>query len=380
MQNKMIDYQLTINWPDFIKNYWQKRPLLIKQGFVNFIDPISADDLAGLAMEDEVDSRLVSFQDGSWNVTHGPFDNYQQLGEAGWSLLVQAVNHWHYPSTALLAPFRVLSDWRIDDLMVSYSVPSGGVGPHIDQYDVFIIQGLGRRHWRVGEKMTLKQHCPHPGLLQVEPFAAIIDEQLEPGDILYIPPGFPHEGYSIETSLNYSVGFRSPTSRELFSSFADYLIANDLGSYHYSDPNIAIRDNPAMILPTELTEIQHIMQQLLAQPQIFTHWFGSFISQSRHELDIAPPDPSYTVEQVIQLLRQGNTLYKLNGLRTLCVADQYFVNGEQLESPESNITAINILFEKSEIQANMLGNALNNHYFMQLVTKLINDGYWYFND
>ncbi|CAA2930292.1 50S ribosomal protein L16 arginine hydroxylase [Arsenophonus endosymbiont of Bemisia tabaci Q2] len=90
MQNKIINYQLNINWPDFIKNYWQKRPLLIKQGFTNFIDPISANDLAGLVMEDEVDSRLVSFQDGSWNVTHGPFDSYDQLAKTGWSLLVQA--------------------------------------------------------------------------------------------------------------------------------------------------------------------------------------------------------------------------------------------------------------------------------------------------
>lgn len=209
---------------------------------------------------------------------------------------------------------------------------------------------------------------------------AIIDEKLKPGDILYIPPGFPHEGYSIETSLNYSVGFRSPTSRELFSSFADYLIANDLGNYHYSDPDITTRDNPAMILPTELSEMQHIMQQLLAQPHIFNHWFGTFISQSRHELDIAPPEPSYTVEQVIQLLCQGNTLYKLNGLRTLNVADQYFVNGEQLISPKLNITAINILCEKQEIHADMLGNTLNDKDFMQLVTKLINDGYWYFNN
>ncbi|CAA2930290.1 50S ribosomal protein L16 arginine hydroxylase [Arsenophonus endosymbiont of Bemisia tabaci Q2] len=122
------------------------------------------------------------------------------------------------------------------------------------------------------------------------------------------------------------------------------------------------------------------MNQLITKPHIFNNWFGTFISQSRYELDIAPPEPSYTVEQVVQLLCQGNTLYKLNGLRTLNVADQYFVNGEQLISPKLNITAINILCEKQEIHADMLGNALNEKEFMQLVTKLINDGYWYFND
>ena len=187
-----MEYQLTLNWPDFLERHWQKRPVVLKRGFNNFIDPISPDELAGLAMESEVDSRLVSHQDGKWQVSHGPFESYDHLGETNWSLLVQAVNHWHEPTAALMRPFRELPDWRIDDLMISFSVPGGGVGPHLDQYDVFIIQGTGRRRWLVGEKLQMKQHCPHPDLLQVDPFEAIIDEELEPGDILYIPPGFPH--------------------------------------------------------------------------------------------------------------------------------------------------------------------------------------------
>jgi hypothetical protein len=116
------------------------------------------------------------------------FRKLRSPGENNWSLLVQAVNHWHEPTAALMRPFRALPDWRMDDLMISFSVPGGGVGPHLDQYDVFIIQGTGRRRWRVGEKVPMKQHCPHPDLLQVDPFEGIIDEELEPGDILYIPP------------------------------------------------------------------------------------------------------------------------------------------------------------------------------------------------
>ncbi len=219
-----MEYQLTLNWPDFLERHWQKRPVVLKRGFSNFIDPLSPDELAGLAMESEIDSRLVSHQDGKWQVSHGPFESYDHLGESNWSLLVQAVNHWHEPTAALMRPFRALPDWRIDDLMISFSVPGGGVGPHLDQYDVFIIQGTGRRRWRVGEKLQMRQHCPHPDLLQVEPFEAIIDEELEPGDILYIPPGFPHEGYALENAMNYSVGFRAPNSRELISGFADYVL------------------------------------------------------------------------------------------------------------------------------------------------------------
>ncbi len=117
-----MEYQLTLNWPDFLKRHWQKRPVVLKRGFNNFIDPISPDELAGLAMETEVDSRLVSHQDGKWQVSHGPFESYDHLGETNWSLLVQAVNHWHEPTAALMRPFRELPDWRIDDLMISFSV------------------------------------------------------------------------------------------------------------------------------------------------------------------------------------------------------------------------------------------------------------------
>lgn len=258
-----MDYQLTLNWPEFIERYWQKRPVVLKRGISNFIDPISPDELAGLAMENEVDSRLVSHQDGKWQVSHGPFESYDHLGENNWSLLVQAVNNWHEPTAALMRPFRALPDWRMDDLMISFSVPGGGVGPHLDQYDVFIIQGTGRRRWRVGEKVPMKQHCPHPDLLQVDPFEGIIDEELEPGDILYIPPGFPHEGYSLENSLNYSVGFRAPSGREMISGFADYVLQRELGSYRYSDPDVPAREHPADILPEELDKLRGMMLDLI---------------------------------------------------------------------------------------------------------------------
>ncbi|EKT56378.1 cupin domain-containing protein [Providencia sneebia] len=374
-----MDYKLNLDWQSFLDSHWQKRPLLIKNGFTRFIDPISPDELAGLAMEDEVDSRLVSHKDGLWQVAHGPFESYDHLGEENWSVLVQAVDHWHHPSAALMKPFRVLSDWRMDDLMISYSVPGGGVGPHLDQYDVFIIQGEGRRRWRVGEKHPMKQHCPHPDLLQVQPFDAIIDEEMEPGDILYIPPGFPHEGYAIEPSLNYSVGFRAPNTRELISSFADYLISNDLGSYRYSDPDLSFRDNPAEILQGEQSKLREMMESLISDPELFRKWLGEYISQSRHELDIAPPEPAYEQDEIYDLLKtQQETLYKLNGLRALRVGDQFFVNGECLET--SCYEAADSLCRFDSVNSEMLGDAIDDVNFIALITALINSGYWYFDD
>lgn len=373
-----MDYQLDLDWPDFIQRYWQKRPVLLKRGFKNFVDPLSPDELAGLAMENEVDSRLVSHQDGNWQVGHGPFESFDHLGENNWSLLVQAVNHWHQPSAALMQPFRALPDWRTDDLMISFSVPGGGVGPHLDQYDVFIIQGMGRRRWRVGDKVPMKQHCPHPDLLQVEPFDAIIDEEMEPGDILYIPPGFPHEGWSLENALNYSVGFRAPSGRELISGFADYVLAHELGGKRFTDPDVPARDCPSTILPQEIEGIRQLMIDVIDQPEQFKQWFGEFISQTRHELDLAPPEPPYQADEIYDALQQGDTLSRLGGLRVLTLEGAVFVNGEQIECARPEV--LTALAHHHSVGIAQLGDALDDPSVLAQLAALVNSGYWYFGE
>jgi len=373
-----MDYHLTLNWPEFIERYWQKRPVVLKRGFTDFIDPISPDELAGLAMEDEVDSRLVSHLDGKWQVSHGPFESYDHLGETNWSLLVQAVDHWHQPAAALMRPFRALPDWRIDDLMISFSVPGGGVGPHLDQYDVFIIQGTGRRRWRVGEKVPMKQHCPHPDLLQVDRFEGIIDEELEPGDILYIPPGFPHEGYSLENSLNYSVGFRAPSGKELINGFADYVLQRELGGQRYADPDVPAREHPADILPQEMDRLREMMIGMINQPENFSQWFGEVISQSRHELDVSPPEPPYQPDEIYDALTQGDSLARLGGLRVLRIGDEVFVNGEVLNSPHR--PALEAIAAHCVLKADHFGDALEDPSFLAMLAALVNSGYWFFED
>lgn len=373
-----MDYQLDLDWTDFLQRYWQKRPVVLKRGFKNFVDPLSPDELAGLAMENEVDSRLVSHQDGRWQVSHGPFESYDHLGENNWSILVQAVDHWHEPSSHLMHPFRHIPDWRMDDLMISYSVPGGGVGPHLDQYDVFIIQGTGRRRWRVGDKIPMKQHSPHPDLLQVAPFDAIIDEELEPGDIIYIPPGFPHEGYSLESSLNYSVGFRAPNAREMVSGYADYILARELGSKRYGDPELVEREHPALVLPQELDSMRNMMLELVGNPEHFNSWFGEFISQSRHELDLAPPEPPYQAGEIYELLESGESLQRLCGLRVLRVGDVCYVNGEAMTT--EHLAATDAIARHMTVTRDMLGDALEDPSFLALLSALVNSGYWYFND
>ncbi|MER0125071.1 cupin domain-containing protein [Franconibacter daqui] len=371
-------YQLNLNWPEFLATYWQKKPVVLKRAFANFIDPITPDELAGLAMEAEVDSRLVSFKHGQWQASNGPFEDFDNLGETGWSLLAQAVNHWHAPSAELVRPFRALPDWRLDDLMISFSVPGGGVGPHIDQYDVFIIQGMGSRRWRVGDKLPMRQFCPHPALLHVDPFTPIIDEDLEPGDILYIPPGFPHDGVTHETALNYSVGFRGPNGRDLVSSFADYALENDLGGEHYSDPDLTCREHPGRVEAYELDRLREMMIAMINQPADFKKWFGRFITTPRHELDIAPAEPPYATQEIVEALKAGEVLTRLNGLRVLNVDETIFINSERLET--ADLKAADALCRYTLISQQELGEAVDNPIFMAELTELVNQGYWYFDE
>lgn len=372
-------YQLTFDWQEFMEKYWQKQPVVLKNAIPNFIDPITPDELAGLAMEPEVDSRLVSHTaDGQWHASNGPFEDFDGLGETGWSLLAQAVNHWHEPSAELVRPFRVLPDWRLDDLMISFSVPGGGVGPHIDQYDVFIIQGMGSRRWRVGDKLPMRQFCPHPALLHVDPFTPIIDEDLEPGDILYIPPGFPHDGFTHETALNYSVGFRGPNGRDLVSSFADYALENDLGGEHYSDPDLTLREHPGKVKEYELDRLRGMMIEMLNQPEDFRQWFGRFATTPRHELDIAPAEPAYEQSEILDALTQGDSLTRLSGLRVLNVGERFFVNSEPLNT--KNAKAADVLCRYTTVGKSELGEALQDEEFIEVLTGLVNQGYWYFED
>lgn len=373
-----MDYQLNLNWPEFLEKYWQKQPVVLKNAFPNFIDTITPDELAGLAMEAEVDSRLVSHKNGLWQAFHGPFEHFDNLGETGWSLLAQAVNHWHAPSAELVRPFRVLPDWRLDDLMISYSVPGGGVGPHIDQYDVFIIQGMGRRRWRVGDKLPMKQFCPHPALLHVEPFTPIIDTEMELGDILYIPPGFPHDGITYETALNYSIGFRGPNGRDLISSFADYALENDLGNDHYSDADLTCREHAGKVEEYEVERLREMMIDVIKQPADFNQWLGRFLTTPRHELDICPAEPPFEPQEIVDALMDGDVLTRLSGLRVLHIGDRFFINSELLETVDPQ--AADVLCRYTLIGKQDLGDALHNPAFVAELTELVNQGYWFFNE
>ncbi|MBE0364185.1 hypothetical protein PULV_a1765 [Pseudoalteromonas ulvae UL12] len=379
-------YELTINGlskQQFLDQYWQKKPLLIKKGFNDFIDPLSAEELAGLAMEECVESRIVTNHQEKWQAHHGPFEDFSLLTDHHATLLVQAVDHWHPEAAELLAPFRFIPNWRIDDLMISYSTPGGGVGPHLDQYDVFIIQGAGKRHWRVGvAEQTLNEVIPCKDLLQITQFEAVIDTVLEPGDILYIPPGCPHEGYATENALNYSVGFRAPNQIDMLSSFSDYLIDNELGKQRYSDPDLLLTESIGELTQAEFTRIQSLLMSQIQHTEQLQNWLGQFLSTAKHDMDLAAPDEPYTVEEIKELCQADDiVLYRVGGLRAIYQLQPdtllLSINGTNYNLPLNQLDDAKLLTEQTQITSDQLKSSINNQIFMQTLTTLINEGYWY---
>ncbi len=379
-------YQLKINnlcEQEFLNQYWQKKPLLIKQGFTDFQDPIEAEELAGLAMEESIESRIVTNHNNDWQAYQGPFEDFEKLTEQHATLLVQAVDHWHSDAAQLLQPFRFIPNWRIDDLMISYSTPKGGVGPHLDQYDVFIIQGEGKRHWRVGlPDPTLKQFAQNKKLLQVEQFEAVIDCILEPGDILYIPPGCPHEGYAIENALNYSVGFRAPNQQDLFSSFADHVIDTDSGQKRYTDHTLALRDSKGELLQSETDKVKTLMQALLNNDELFKHWLGNTLSQAKHEMDLAPLEEPITCEQMSDFIaNNAEEFERLGGIRAIYqqLEDTLLlsINGENYPLPLCDLNAVKLLTDHDYVNTDDLNAAQPSLVFIQTFTTLVNEGMWF---
>lgn len=379
-------YQLKINdlsEQEFLTHFWQKKPLLIKQGFSHFEDPLDANELAGLAMEDSIESRIVTNHNNDWQTHQGPFEDFDLLTEENSTLLVQAVDHWHPEAAQLLEPFRFIPNWRIDDLMISFSTPNGGVGPHLDQYDVFIIQGEGKRHWRVGlPDPTLKQFAQNKKLLQVEAFEAVIDCILEPGDILYIPPGCPHEGYAVENALNYSVGFRAPNQQDLLSSFADHVIDTESGQKRYIDHNLVTRASKGELTNNEAEKVKHLIASMLEDDGLFKQWLGKTLSQPKHEMDLAPVEPAFSQEQIANELAEPDTIFeRVGGTRAiyqLCENELLVsINGDNFTLPIGDIAAVKLLTDETEFNTNELANAQNSLVFVQMFTILVNEGIWF---
>jgi len=367
---------------EFLSTYWQKKPVVIRQGLQNFVDPISADELAGLACEQEVESRLVYKKNAQWQAEFGPFESYHRFGEQNWSLVVQALDNWSETAAQLIEPFRFIPHWRLDDLMASFATVGGSVGPHIDLYDVFICQGSGKRRWQVGDCGEHHQFAAHEALLHVKPFAAIIDVELNTGDILYIPPGFPHEGISLDASMSFSVGFRTTSTVNLLSGFADHLIDNELGEELIVDPHRGVAQHSGEITLADYALIKDQLTQLLANDNLVRQFIGCFMTKAKHELDLLPMDEPLTSTDISEILTT-NSLKRLGGLRAFYFSESIeqgvcYIDGSEYTFAASIAPAIKLLCDHVELLPEQLILWRENNDFAEFITEQINAGYWYF--
>ena len=367
---------------EFLRDYWQKKPVVLRNAFVDFQDPISADEIAGIACEEAVQSRLVYRKGKQWLAEFGPFQSYDHLGDKDWSLVVQALDNWSEEAAQLIEPFRFIPHWRLDDLMVSFATPGGSVGPHIDWYDVFICQGSGLRRWRVGDTGNYTEFAAHPALLHVEPFEPIIDVELRPGDILYIPPGFPHEGITLETSLSFSVGFRTNSTTSLFSGLADHLIDNELAGDLITDPHRQATNHSGAIDAADYGLFKQHMTKLFDNDALFRKFAGTFLTEAKHELDLMPESDVFNDEDIMEALKH-NSLMRLGGLRAFYFTETAelgicYINGEEVHFEPAIAPAVKLMCDNVCVTAEMLAQWQGNHEFAQFIKQQIEQGYWYF--
>lgn len=296
----------------FLREHWQKKPLLIRNPWRNWRNPIEPEELAGLACEEEVESRLITQGREGLKLEHGPFpeERFGQLGKKNWTLLVQAVDHYVPEVAALLDSFRFVPNWRIDDVMVSYAADQGGVGAHFDQYDVFLIQGLGKRRWRIGA------HCdestpllPHGDLRLLADFEATDEWVLEPGDILYVPPGIAHEGVAVgEDCMTYSIGFRAPSRGELIDHWSEQLVADISDDDRYADPGLQAQANPGEISPEAIARLHAMVTETLGDRDAFARWFGRYSSEPKYPDADRESDAPVAIEDLRERLAGGEPL------------------------------------------------------------------------
>jgi 50S ribosomal protein L16 3-hydroxylase len=312
---------------NFLSRFWQKKPLLIRDAIPGFTGIIQPPELFRLAGRDDVESRIVRHRGGRWTLTHGPFAlaDIGRQPKSAWTLLVQGVNFFHPPADALLRRFDFIPHARLDDVMVSYAAPGGGVGPHVDSYDVFLLQGAGRRRWRLSGKGP-REFDPAAPLRVLRRFRPEEDWILGPGDMLYLPPGWAHEGTALDACTTCSIGFRAPSRTELAAEFLAWLgLRADLPGL-YRDPRLRPAANPAEI-PREIVRAAgRAVRAVRWGEQDLTAFVGSYLTAPKARVAFAPPrrplaladfsrrcrDTGVALDPRSQLLFRGRTFF-VNG-------------------------------------------------------------------
>ncbi|GAB7534687.1 JmjC domain-containing protein [Burkholderia sp. 3C] len=319
----------------FMRSYWQKKPLLIRQAIPGIVPPITRDALFELAADMDIESRLITHFRNRWQLDHGPFEAraLPSVNKREWTLLLQGADLHDDAARALLERFRFVPDARLDDLMISYATDGGGVGPHFDSYDVFLLQVHGKRRWRIGAQtdLSLREDLPLKVLEHFEPTEEWV---LEPGDMLYLPPHIAHDGIAEGECMTCSIGFRAPSTGELTSQFLYYLAERGAlrqgarAGALYRDPRQPAVDRPAQLPATMVEKVEAVLNGIRWTPREIESFLGSYLSEPKSNVVFdTPDDPLEEDDFSTEAGRRGIRLDRKAAL--MYNARSYFINGEE---------------------------------------------------
>lgn len=324
----------------FLRDYWHKRPLLIRNAIPAFQGLLTPDDMMHLASRDDIESRLVQGNGTHWSLDDGPFrkSDFKRLPKTEWTLLVQSLNHVLPEADALLAHFNFIPHARLDDLMVSYAVPGGSVGPHFDSYDVFLLQGQGHRRWQISTQsdLGLLEGAPLKILKQFKP-----EEEwtLGPGDMLYLPPHAAHYGVAEDECMTYSIGFRAPTTEELAYGFLTHLQDTLAMEGRYADPDLRLQTHPGEISRTMLAQIGEMIARIQWDKRDIAEFAGRYLSDPKPNVFFDTPDaPLNRAAFIRQADKKGVALDPKS--RLLFAGGRFYINGEAFTPAAGEIAGL----------------------------------------
>lgn len=370
---------------EFLRDYWQKKPLLVRNAFPELAFRLNEEDLMELAQEEGVEARIV-LEKGKkpWELRRGPFDakDFKQLPATHWTLLVQAVDHYLPALADYLEHFSFLPSWRIDDIMISYAVEGGSVGPHFDQYDVFLVQGFGQRRWQLG------QHCNDESprvagtpLRILQDMEAHFDEVVNPGDLLYVPPGMAHHGVALTSCTTYSIGLRAPALAHMLERVVDAALEAAGSNRLFTDTGRTATPQPGALTDADLESLRAQVLTLLDDRETLRHALAPFLSEPKYD-DYEPQGEELSLEEIREALASGARLRRDPASRCLYTVQdgqvhELFINGQKEWYPPTLAAFVTLLADHRLLDAGQLAPWLEGDEALQWLADQMASGFWF---
>ncbi|MEY3201873.1 MAG: hypothetical protein RIR70_1423 [Pseudomonadota bacterium] len=333
----------------FLADYWQKKPLLVRGAFNDFKGPLTRDEVLSLACDDEAESRLIHHGEQSWQLDHGPFRRADFKRRTPWTVLVQGVNLFSDAADDLLHQFDFIPAARLDDLMVSYATDGGGVGPHFDSYDVFLLQGVGQRRWQVSNQQDLSL-VPDAPLRILRDFQPTDEWVLNPGDMLYLPPHYAHNGVAVGECMTWSIGFRAPSAEEMVRGFFEFISEHLQLPGRYADPDLTLPRHRAGIDGAMLDKVTAMIESLRWRREDIADFLGCYLTEPKQHVFFDPPEKTMTRAAFKKkLANEGVRLHRKTQL--LFAGHCFYLNGEKLEPSKEDCVKLQALADQRALPA-----------------------------